>query len=160
MPASLYAGRILFLCGYLLAGGQTSPNFKRRPVMPDGVRCIIRLYAGIGAETAVDRDNDSGDKSGRVIVEQVQQGAAQLLGFAEAVHRRLGKNFGRAGRGVALWVKQQRLILLGDEEAGCDGVDPNASTRKMHRKPLGEVADRRLGRAVCRNLGQRGIRIH
>ena len=105
-------------------------------------------HAGIRIEPAIHGDCGAGDKAGIALVAKEQQRAFQFLRFAEALHRRSGKDLARARRGRAVVVPKQRLVLVGREKARGDRVDADAAVSKMHRHKLRKVLHGRFRRGV------------
>lgn len=99
-------------------------------------------------------------EAGGLVVDEIEQGSDELLGLAEAAHGGGAKDLLGPGGGLALRIEEQGAVLIGDEEAGSQGVDANARLGKVHRQPLGQVGHRRLGAGIGRNLGQGPIGVH
>ena len=119
------------------------------------------LHAGVGGEAAVDGQAYAGDEPGGVVIQQEQHRTHQvLLAVAEAAHGGAVQNPLGAGGGGAVVVIQQLGVLLGGEEAGGDGVDPNPHLGEVNGQPLGEVGNGGLGGGVGGNLGQGQVGVH
>ena len=117
--------------------------------------CAVRTSdAGVGQEPAVDRDDNAGDEGG-VVGDEVAHGAAEVAGLAELAHGRLGDDLVSAGgEGLAVLLQHEEAVLVGDEEAGGDGVDADAHGREVGGEPAGEVLDGGLGGGVGGDLGE------
>ena len=80
--------------------------------------------------------------------------------------RLLSNELAKAGADVVvsvasdLGVEEQGAVLVADQEAGGDGVGPDAAAREVGGQPLGKVADACLGSGISRDLGQRRIGVH
>ena len=117
-------------------------------------------HTGVGGETAVDGQDNAGDKAGCFVIDEEQQAAFQLAVFAEAAHGGSGKDLAGTGRGRAILLEEQASVLIGNEEAGGNGIDADADAGEMDSQPLGEVGDGSLGAGIGGDLGQRGVGIH
>ena len=116
-----------------------------------------------GGETAIDRDDHAGDEFGRV-AQQPHHGPDELCRLAESAHRCMVDDGLATGRQLpGLLVGQEEAVLFGQEESRRDRVDADVLgiiLANVHGQPLREVADRRLGRRVRGNLGQRPECVH
>src|SRR5690606_20058913 len=100
--------------------------------------------AAVGAEAAVDGDDDARDEA-RGVGREPEHRAKQVIRLAEAVHRRVGDDL-LAARGEisGFLVYQQIAVLFSQEKAGRDGVDADVGVvllRHVDGQPLGEVVD-------------------
>src|ERR1035438_7277626 len=117
-----------------------------------GQQSTRRSDAAKGAKAAIDSDDLAGNEARAFIAQQPEQRAEQIFRLAEAplrgvrVDRVAARSQGTVGLG------EQAAVLVGEEEAGGDGVDAPAGLREMHGQPLGEIAYARLGGAVGRDL--------
>lgn len=117
---------------------------------------------GEGVEAAVYYGDGAGDERGGV-GNQILDGAAQFLGLAEALERRLAYHVLAALRQAAVGIGEQRSVLIGQEEARCYGVD--AYTRgELSCHFVGqerrEIADAGLGGCVTAHSRHRTERCH
>src|SRR5919205_1538907 len=137
-----------------------SPCNKRAVSEPPAVAGGSDLYVlnpAEGREAAVNRNHDAGDEAGRGR-EEPQKRPQQVLGLAEAAHRRVRDDGLPALRERAgLLVRQQEAVLLRQEEAGRDGVDADRRAvlgGEVDGEPLREAVDARLRRRVAEHARQ------
>lgn len=118
------------------------------------------LHAAESAVAPVDRDDDARDEGGDV-AEQVEHRPDEILRRTELVGRGVREDllparFERAGRLVG----QQEAVLVGQEEAGGDGVAADAQLCHVHGVPLGEIVDGALGSRIGRDLREGPDGVH
>lgn len=107
---------------------------------------VLKLNSGISGEAAVDGQADAGDEACCIVIQQEQDCAHQIfLTITEAAHGGTVQNSLRPCGGRTVVVIQELCVLLGGEEAGGNGVDPNPHLREMNGQPLGEVGNSSLG---------------
>lgn len=87
---------------------------------------------------------------GRARREEPQHCAGQVFRITKAAHRSVVNDSLPSWRKLtSSLVGQEKAILLGKEKARGNRVDPDLIRillRHVDRQPLGEIADRRLGR--------------
>ena len=118
------------------------------------------LYAGVGHESAVDRDRMPVTKPGRFRPTSHTSVPSRSSGLPKRRIGRVGNDFVRPLGKRAVLVGQQRAVLLRQEEARGDRVDADAGFRHMDGQPLREVVDRRFRRAVGGHFRHRARRAH
>ena len=87
----------------------------------------------------------------------------KLGGVAEAAERRLVEHGLPAGGGGAVGVEEQAAVLIGDEEAGSDGVHAQAVAifgGELDREPAGEVVHGGFGIGVADDAGDGALGGH
>ena len=138
------------------AGRGGTPPADRRPGRgPGGVGASSRSVGHpdpqmvIALKPPSTRMIAAGDEARRRVGGQPDGGADQLVRLAQP-----------AGRGVAddraePLLGQERAVLLGREEAGRDGVDPDAVRRQLAGQVLGQVVEARLGDRVGEHARER-----
>ena len=104
---------------------------------------VGKLHAGISSETAVDGQDNAGDCGSKLIVGQEQHAAQQLVGVNETTHGSAVQDLAGTSGGSAILVEQQSAVLVGDDEAGSDGVAADAGA--------GEVMQAKLKR-MCQGI--------
>ena len=93
----------------------------------------------------------------RCVADEVVYRAAQLIGGTEPTERRVCHNGVAAGGEAAVGVGEQRAVLLGEEEAGGDGVHANTFAElrgHLYGHVLGKLLYGGLGRGVAHNAGE------
>ena len=113
-----------------------------------------RLHAGVCSEACVDGQDNTGNSGSKLVVGQEQHAAQQFSGIDKAAHGGTVQNLGGTGSGSAILVEQQSAVLVGNQEAGSDGIAADAGAGKVSSQPLGEVGDGSLGAGVGGDLGQ------
>ncbi len=120
------------------------------------------LHAREAGEAAVYGEDGAGDEGGGVGEEEVEC-AVELGGGAEAAEGRLVEHGLPAGGGGAVGVEEQAAVLIGDEEAGSDGVHAQAVAifgRELDREPAGEVVHGGFGVGVADDAGDGALGGH
>ena len=77
-------------------------------------------------KSPVNADVRAGDEAAGCVRREEHRRADQFLGAAKAVHGRVGEDLLAALGWGAVVFKEQAAVLLGEEEAQGDGVDPHA----------------------------------
>ena len=134
-----------------------APAGGGQEVLP--VLCHMPLSALKPPSTGIDRPRD--ERGG--VAAQPDDRALQLGGVAEASHRGAGQDLPRALGGRAVLPEERRPVLLRDEEARGDRVDPQPLAEapgEVHRHPPREALDRGLGHGVAEDPAQREGRRH
>src|SRR5690554_4193672 len=111
------------------------------------------LYATKSTEATIYRNNGAGDETGVVAAKELNN-AVEFGDVAEALHRGAGQHLFAALGVTAIGVDEHSPVLVADEKARCNGVDPYFLVefgRHFHRQPLGPDVYAGLGYRVARN---------
>src|SRR5690554_5196775 len=114
---------------------------------------IFFLNATECTEATIYRNNGAGDETGVVAAKELNN-AVEFGDVAEALHRGAGQHFFAALGVTAIGVDEDGPVLVANEEARCNGVDPDFFVefgRHFHRQPLGPDVYAGLGYRVARN---------
>ena len=91
---------------------------NRKKKRPPHQRCRQPLlykfgsHSRISIEASVNGDGRSRDEAGIAFIAKEQKRTLKLLGLAEALHRRCGKNFSGSCGGRSVLVPEQGLVLV------------------------------------------------
>lgn len=101
-----------------------------------------------GIESAVDDHLGASDESASLIGGQEEGGADEFFGAPEAGSRGMPEDFSHAA------FVEDGPVLLGWEEAGDEGVDPDIPIGPFPGEVAGQVVDRGLGAGVGKDPGE------
>lgn len=100
-------------------------------------------------EAAVHDHFGAGDEGAGFVGGEQQGGTDEFVRISEARGRGLAEDVEHAG------FIEHLAVLLGGEEAGDEGVDPDVLVRPLAGEVAGEIVDRGLGKRVGEDAGQR-----
>ena len=120
-----------------------------------GVLSNGKSNAGVGGEAGINGQYHAGNGGSSPVIAQEQHRAQKLFGLNKPTGGSSVQDLGTPGGEGAVGVKQQISVLVGNQEAGSNGVAPDAGSGKMGGQPLGKVGDGRLRARIRRDLGQR-----
>lgn len=109
-----------------------------------------------GAKAAIDRNHDAVYEVG-CWAAQPNQGADKFLGLAKTAGGGMVDYRSASLREAPILVQQEMSVLLSNEKAGCNGVDPQACAMlsgQFHREPTGEVLNGGLSCGVTNYVGE------